>query len=270
VGRKDVPQGSDRQGFDFKTILDQEKSKALASSLEKTIIEKKQRKIERIKKDIEKLESWREIQGFIQSCELSQLNELVDIKFGKITLKLPKGTVYHKADYIYKKIKDYKAAIKIQNDRLAKIEKDHDLNEKVNNLKVIQPVWRSERFFDRMKVADEYEIYAFDGYSIGIGKSARGNDQLRKSWAKQSDIWVHASDKKSAHAIVKFALEGPLTQESIKKAAHLIAKYSGYKGNNQIEIVYTQVKNVKGVSGHPGMVIFKKEKRINIDLEEEK
>jgi predicted ribosome quality control (RQC) complex YloA/Tae2 family protein len=95
---------------------------------------------------------------------------------------------------------------------------------------------------------------------VGVGISAIGNDQLRNKWSGKDDYWVHLDGLKSAHAIVKIT-SGTLTQDMLNLGASIVAKFSHFS-DDWIPVIYTQVKNVKGVSGAAGMVIYKKEKHL--------
>ena len=88
---------------------------------------------------------------------------------------------------------------------------------------------------------------------------------MRKLWAKSEDWWLHASAGPSAHAIIKLPQVGIPSPEQLTMAARLLAKRSGISAT-QLEIITTQVKNVRGVTGKPGMVTYKKPKILLCDL----
>ena len=97
----------------------------------------------------------------------------------------------------------------------------------------------------------------------------QGNDQLRNRWASKEDYWFHLDGLKSTHAILKLERPTLPTQDQLSMAASIVARFSHFI-DDWIPIIYTQVKNLKGVSGSPGMVIYKKEKhlrclKVNLD-----
>ena len=107
-----------------------------------------------------------------------------------------------------------------------------------------------------------YEIHDFGNLSLGIGLSSNGNDQLRSDWAKKSDYWFHLDGDKSPHIIIKLK-DLSLTENVFIVVASAMISYSkmDYREAN---LIYTQVKNLKGVKGASGKVTYKKEKRIRV------
>ena len=112
-----------------------------------------------------------------------------------------------------------------------------------------------------IKVKNDFKIIKIADISYGVGKSASGNDQLRSKWANKDDYWFHLDGNKSSHVIVKLSGQ-QLSTEVINTAATLVAHFSQFK-DEWIPIIFTQVKNLKGITGTPGMVIYKKEKHLS-------
>ncbi len=65
--------------------------------------------------------------------------------------------------------------------------------------------------------------------------------------------------------MIKLFNSGVVGPSHLTVAARLIAKQSSIKAG-EIDIIFTQLKNVRGVTGTPGMVTYKKEKRLLCDL----
>ena len=61
--------------------------------------------------------------------------------------------------------------------------------------------------------------------------------------------------------IVKIQQGHHLESDMINTASTILAYFSHFSGD-WIPIIYTAVKNLKGVSGSAGMVIYKKEKHL--------
>ena len=97
---------------------------------------------------------------------------------------------------------------------------------------------------------------------MGVGLSANGNDELRKNWAKKDDLWFHLEDLRSPHIICKLNNE-VLSENVLKLIGSVMIDYSEFDFS-EANLIYTQVKNLKGVKGAPGMVNFKKEKHIKV------
>ena len=91
---------------------------------------------------------------------------------------------------------------------------------------------------------DEDAPESADGFTAVIGKTG----------FLEGDIY-------SAHAIIKLNNSGPVDPEMLHLAASILAYFSRFNGD-WIPIIYTAVKNLKGVTGSPGMVIYKKEKHL--------
>jgi predicted ribosome quality control (RQC) complex YloA/Tae2 family protein len=106
----------------------------------------------------------------------------------------------------------------------------------------------------------DFKVFSMDRCMIAVGKSSRGNDQLRSKWAGKEDLWLHLDGIKSAHVVIKMK-SGLPGNEEINLASSILAHFSHFPGE-WIPVIYTQVKNLKGVSGVAGMVTYKKEKHL--------
>ena len=190
-------------------------------------------------------------------------------KINGIKLKFQYTDFYKRRDEVYTKIKKLKKAKNILELRL----KDTDVSisqfgeaKLINNLKTTQVVWKnSKKDVVEKKVADkQYRIVDLDEIQVGIGQSAVGNDQLRSEWANKSDYWFHLDGDKSAHIIIKLRESG-LTTTILSIAGSALVEFSQVN-YAEANIIYTQVKNVKGVKGVAGKVIYKKEKRLRVEF----
>ena len=80
-----------------------------------------------------------------------------------------------------------------------------------------------------------------------------------KAFAKKNDLWLHLDGHKSGHMFVKGDREPRMDELSVLGSA--LVDYSGLKIAD-IPLLFTQVKNLKGVKGVAGMVNYKKEKHL--------
>lgn len=88
-----------------------------------------------------------------------------------------------------------------------------------------------------------YRNYSYLNYVIKVGRNNNENDKLTFT-AKPNDIWLHAKDYHSSHAIIESkGEEVPL--EVITMGAEICAYYSKGRDGGKTEIVYTKKKNVK-------------------------
>jgi predicted ribosome quality control (RQC) complex YloA/Tae2 family protein len=141
-----------------------------------------------------------------------------------------------------------------------------------SSMPIVKPVWGEEKKLTIQvprKESEEFKLYRIDDIQIGVGLNAQGNDQLRNKWAGKDDHWIHLDGFKSTHVILKLSGADALTPELLNLGASIVAYFSHFN-DDWIPIIHTQVKNLKGVSGAAGMVIYKKEKhlrcpKVNID-----
>lgn len=269
VGRREIDLKQTVRSIDGDKLLVEEEWQAGKDKEASRKNKKRLVKISKIKSDIDKLSNWRDIKDWIEKTNVDELENREEIEFKSLKIKLNRNmTPFQKRDFIFKKIKSFREAEKNQINRLKNEEIIEVEFKIINHLKTISPVWADiEKKTQKISTDDEYKIYRLQGYEIGIGLSAEGNDRLRKFWAKPEDIWVHAASGKSAHAIIKLNYGVSFSIEMLCKAAGCILKQSG-KSSGWLEVMYTQVKYLKSVSGTVGMVIFKKEKRITIEASE--
>lgn len=232
-------------------------------------------KIGKIEGDLLKIRSWPQFQQWISDCDPEALETQREVTFGELRYKFPEAlSAWQKRDWLFQQVKRLKFAEIKQAERLAeaqaslvKLETSTAVEE--SNLKPIRPVWKSVNSAKpAVKTMEEdYLIHLFEDCRIGLGRSAHGNDQLRKVWATGEDWWVHVAHGTSAHAIIKLARVGQPSVQQIQQAALLIAKHSGSTAS-QIEVIITTVKNLRGVTGAPGMVTYKKHKTLLCDVSE--
>ncbi len=95
-----------------------------------------------------------------------------------------------------------------------------------------------------------------------MGRDARENDFLRSKWAGKNDFWFHLKEGPSSHLVVKVDSASLLTEEAWQEIA---GKLSGRK-EGEVDLIYTEVKNLKAVKGAPGKVLYKKEKHRRVYL----
>lgn len=227
------------------------------------------RKIENIKKDINKLEQYKEMYSDAKDLEkLSQLDTYlrpkIKIKFNKIM------NAHQKADLIFKKAKAYKHAIEIQMQRLENAISLKD----VNDVPIIstKPFALNWKFSPTKKLEPEVygdikvKYFASNDYKIAIGLNAKSNDYIRKAWAKKGDLWAHIENVTGAHIIIKTDKIPDI--KDWECFASVLKEFSNYPGSI-INIVWTEIQYVKAVKGNAGLVRFTKEKRLSLNYEQE-
>jgi len=253
---------------EFKTIKELVKQEIGQGLNQPSILKKSfiQRKEENIRNDLRKAEQWKILEEY-----LKQKRDILghEIKIGDQKIKFASSSnEYEKRNAIYEKIKKLKRGENILKERLNQVEASKSENKErkkeKGDLQIIRPVWSrletSKTYESNAK--KEYVVITVNGIQMGVGTSAFGNDQLRNKWAGKEDVWLHLDGLKSSHLILKLPDQNTLETLVINIAASILAEFSHFKGD-WIPIIYTQIKNLKGVTGAPGMVTYKKEKHLN-------
>lgn len=226
-----------------------------------------QRKKQNIEEDLRRARQWEKLQSILDKNE--NLEDVYELKVEDQKIKF-EGELnpYERRNLLFQKIKKLKRGETILKERLGHVESEisgKDVKEqKVSQIPIFKPVWGEEKITaisSPRASSDDYKVYALEGYQIGVGMSAQGNDQLRNKWASKDDHWIHLDGLKSTHVIVKMHNSGSLTPEVLNVGASIVAHFSHFNAD-WIPIIHTQVKNLKGVSGAAGMVIYKKEKHL--------
>ena len=251
----------------IESLLHEENEQALAGSIAGKSMKFYTRKKKKILRDLENiaeissLQKLAENEAFLVGLPSKYIHNGVKLKFDS-------KDYYKRRNDVYIKIKKFKKAKEILALRLADTEKviaGHGEVKKINTLKTIPVVWKNQvTRLTEIKVPDkQYKIIDIGAICLGVGISALGNDQLRSEWANKSDFWFHLDGDKSAHIIVKLR-ERVLDQIVFEVVASALVEFTKVD-YRQANMVYTQVKNLKGVKGAAGKVIYKKEKRIQVD-----
>ena len=81
-------------------------------------------------------------------------------------------------------------------------------------------------------------------YVCLIGKSAQENWNLIDS-SNENDLWFHLDDVPSPHVILKTNNKNKISKNVIKACAIYCKQYSKLKSNNNVSVIYTEIKNIK-------------------------
>jgi len=101
-----------------------------------------------------------------------------------------------------------------------------------------------------------FHYLSSDGYHIYIGKNNYQNEDLTFKFATGNDWWFHAKGIPGSHVVVK-SNGDELPDRVFEEAGKLAAHYSQARGQEKVEIDYTQKKNVKKPNGSkPGFVVY--------------
>lgn len=101
-----------------------------------------------------------------------------------------------------------------------------------------------------------FHYVSSDGYHIYVGKNNYQNEELTFKFATGNDWWFHTKGIPGSHVVVKANGE-ELPDRVFEEAGKLAAHYSQARGQEKVEIDYTQKKNVKKPNGSkPGFVVY--------------
>ena len=101
-----------------------------------------------------------------------------------------------------------------------------------------------------------FHYVSSDGYHIYVGKNNYQNEELTFKFATGNDWWFHTKGIPGSHVVVK-ADNDELPDRVFEEAGKLAAHYSQARGQEKVEIDYTQKKNVKKPNGSkPGFVVY--------------
>jgi hypothetical protein len=230
------------------------------------------RKIQNIKKDLERAKSWKLWQSFVQSAQEGSidLENIEQHKCGELNIKFKNKKHHHKIDEIYQQIKRFKAREDFISQRLETYSRDavseEGLKQTLSDKKIIRkPVWikdGSKRGDGDSRASALPESIKSNVGTIMIGRSSDENDQIRKEWAKKEDMWFHFEELTGPHMFLKQNGK-ELGQEEIQALCSMLME-SYDKELLEAKFVYTAVKNIKGVSGRKGLVTYQKARFMKI------
>jgi len=112
-----------------------------------------------------------------------------------------------------------------------------------------------------------FHFISSDGFHMYVGKNNFQNEELTFEFATGNDWWFHAKGIPGSHVIVK-TNQKEVPDQTFEEAARLAAHYSKGRGQEKIEIDYTEKKNVKKPGGSkPGFVIYYTNYSLMIDTD---
>jgi len=117
------------------------------------------------------------------------------------------------------------------------------------------------------KELSRFRIYKLaDGFEVWVGKDSAANDLLTMKYAKQNDLWFHVRGAPGSHTVLKLPDScDTIPKEHIKSAAAIAAFYSKAKNARNVNVAYTEAKNVQKYKGaKSGSVVIKNEKVVKV------
>jgi len=263
LGDKPFKEESKEKSLTVEDYLESEEKKIKGKPLQKKKEKFLDRKIKNIIQDLKQVECWPLLENNLLSDQLNlNLDKLV-FQSHKISFE-GALTPWQKKDVVFKKIKKLKRAEGILKERLAETSEElsrvlqGNFEFEVTREKIIQPLWYSgavKKFTSESYSFLEITIHNIRGI---ISLDAKSNDWIRSNAAK-NHWWFHIDQYSGAHLILKEEDISKLTQSDYSAIASCLRDFSKLNIDS-IPLVFSQVKNIKGLKGAQGNVIINKPK----------
>lgn len=135
----------------------------------------------------------------------------------------------------------------------ASVEDAKEIKEELITRKIIRPSKKKKQ--EKKAKRPNYLVIEFDeDNTIFVGKNNIQNDTLTFKVAKKDDLWLHVAGTFGSHVILK---SNNQSDEALELAAKLAAYFSDARNGSNVEVNYTEIKNIKKIPGaNPGMVRF--------------
>lgn len=210
--------------------------------------------------------------------------ELINIFSDKqetVTIKLnPKKTSVENATYYFEKYKnagEKKQVLKIKKDahlkELEEISSLKELTEKASikdlykikeqliNMNILQSEQIKQKNPESLKYSFK-RIILENKWDVYIGKNNLNNDLLTFSFAKKSDLWMHAQGVPGSHVVIKVPkTNSSVPKKIIEQAAQIAASNSKAKHSSTVPVIYTEIRYISKLrKAPPGTVNVKNEK----------
>ena len=103
---------------------------------------------------------------------------------------------------------------------------------------------------------------------IYAGRNDKENEKLTFSFARGSDLWLHAANYPGSHLIVKMKKGQKIDADSLQDALQLALYFSKARGRDGEEVIVTEQKNVAKARGKkPGQVNIGKHKKVTVRID---
>lgn len=110
-----------------------------------------------------------------------------------------------------------------------------------------------------------------NGWDIIIGRNAKENDEILRSYARGSDIWMHTRDFAGGYITIKAQKDRTVPLPVLLDGASLAIHFSKARKNGKADLYYTHVKYLRRVKGgKTGLVIPTQEKNLVAEEDEER
>ncbi len=169
---------------------------------------------------------------------------------------------------LYRKGKNKHLEIHMLKDKVVRLKQElHAIEQQIQQTEEATTHKVLQRQQKGIKIEDNplpYKKFVIEGYEIRVGKSAKHNDELLRSYSSKHDLWMHAKDYAGSHLILRLPKNGSRPPAHvIEKAAAIAGWYSKGKSQPLLPVMVTERKYVrKGKKLKPGQVIVEREEVI--------
>lgn len=264
LGKRSLPEQTRASSWSLDTYFQDEQKKMSGKPVQKKKEKFLEKKLNNITHDLSDVQKWH-----LMEDEL--LSEDTELEFGEHQTVIHGHKVkfsshlnqWQKRDVVFGKIKKLKKAEEILKNRLLETDKELSLVKQgefeyeVTKEKAIAPLWKttsagrtSERTDHNVK---NFKLKKLTGT---IALDAESNDWLR-SQSSKDHYWFHIENYPGAHCLIKSDDVSLLTGEDLSAIASMLRDYSQLE-IMEIPVIYSQLKNVKGLKGAQGKVLIKK------------
>jgi hypothetical protein len=264
LGERSLPENTHPASWTLDKYFDDEHKKISGKPLQKKKEKFLEKKLNNISHDLEDVKKWHLIEEDLLSEEKEFDSEQTVFHGHKVKFASQLND-WQKRDVVFGKIKKLKRAEKILKTRLS--ETDEELSKvkggefefEVTKEKAIAPLWQTTRS-QKTKDESEHNIKNFKIRNLSgtIALDAESNDWLRSNGSKDH-YWFHIENYPGAHCLIKTDDLNQLSSEEYSAIASLLRDHSKLE-ITEIPVIFSQLKNVKGLKGAQGKVLIKKPK----------
>jgi hypothetical protein len=253
----------------IETYLESEEKKMKGKPFQKKKEKFLDKKLKNISSDLASVKKWIQMEIDLTKDKVNLEGHEIIFHGHKFKF-LGEMTFWQKKDLIFQKIKKLKKGQTILEQRLLETEQEISqvkagkFEYETTKEKVIEPLWIS-RAASKKNVNFDYAIKNFKLKKMSgvIALDARSNDWIRSQAAKDH-WWFHIDQYQGSHLILKTDDIGELTQLDLSAIASILRDFSKLTLDS-IPMVYSQVKNIKGMKGSQGKVIINKPKYLQCE-----
>lgn len=200
---------------------------------------------------------------------------------GKITLPLePQLSPNENLEKYYTRYRKDKRAYELSLDEIEKARKDYDERSAFweNLLSDETPLSRLKKEAEGdsddtspLKPGRPGLYIKSNGWDLIVGRNAKENDEILRSYTRGSDIWMHTRDFAGGYVIIKAVRDKTVPLPVLLDAASLAIHFSKAKKSGKADLYYTHVKYLRRVKGaKTGLVLPTQEKNLQAELDEER